>query len=110
MKQDEETCYSLEPVDEQYKVRDENPMSWIVLIATIYSFGFYVGTEYNYGMVYVQLVKEYNSTLNNFYAGKLKDSKLEGNLNEFVRNSGLIINLRLDWVYCVQFGGLYLFA
>jgi hypothetical protein len=57
---------------ESSKVRDGGCRAWLVCMATIYTFGLYLGFEFNYGLIYTQFIREYNSTKHSvIYAGSL---------------------------------------
>jgi hypothetical protein len=63
-------------VDDRYKIKDGSWKSWMVLVATIYTFGFYIGSEFNYGLIFAKFIAVYNATENNrFYAGKKLNKK-----------------------------------
>jgi hypothetical protein len=58
-------------VEDGNSVRDGGCRAWLVCMATIYTFGLYLGFEFNYGFIYTQFIKEYSQTRNHvIYAGK----------------------------------------
>jgi hypothetical protein len=56
---------------DEHKVADGGLRAWTVCFATVFSFGLYLGFDFNYGLIYSTLIKEYNQTENNVvFAGK----------------------------------------
>jgi hypothetical protein len=52
------------------KVADGGCRAWMVCMATIWTFGVYLGFEFNYGLIYSKLIEVYKDTRNSvIYAG-----------------------------------------
>ncbi len=56
--------------EDEVIVADGGCMAWLVCMATMIVFGLYLGFEYNYGILYNNLIQVYNGTDNKvLYSG-----------------------------------------
>jgi hypothetical protein len=69
------------------KKRDRGFYAWMVCLATTYTFGFYLGFEFNYGLIYTGLLKKFNSSNETVsYSGKMF-TIFKGRLNRPVKKN-----------------------
>jgi hypothetical protein len=62
-------CKSIEKLENE--VQDSSFWSWIVCLASMWTFGHYLGFEFNYGLLYSKFLKVYNTTdMAPVYAGE----------------------------------------